>query len=150
VKSIQKKKKNIAKLFTCQKHDRSTLVVNQPIKDPLIKPFDSEVANFDVTEPSSSMGNNPFSFENKIKDLKIDKLTPFKSSMPQRQVHFNIAQGNKAQYVKFGQDIKTTPQAAVPGCKQFVTASTNAHSAFGYTSSDKTLVMMKQKKLLKQ
>jgi hypothetical protein len=91
VKSIQKKKKNIAKLFTCQKHDRSTLVVNQPIKDPLVKPFDTEIANFDATEPSSSLGNNPFCFENKIKDLKIDKLTPFKSSMPQRHVHFNIA-----------------------------------------------------------
>ena len=150
MKSIQKKKKNIAKLFTCQKQERSTLEPNQPIKDPLIKPFDTEVTNFDATEPSSSIGNNPLSFENKIKDMKIDKLTPFKSSMPQRQVHFNIAQGNKAQYVKFGQDIKTTPQQAAPGYKQFVTASTNAHSAFGYTNGDKTLAMLKQKKLLKQ
>ena len=149
MKVIQKKKKNVAKLFTCQKHDRSTLVINQPVKDPLVKPFDAEVSNFDATEPSSSILNNPFSFENKIKDLKIDKLTPFKNSMPQRQVHFNIAQGNKAQYVKFGQDIKTTP-AAVPGYKQFVTASTNAHSAFGYSNGDKTLALLKQKKLLKQ
>ena len=46
-----------------------------------------------------------------------------------------------------GQD--ATPPPAGPGCKSFVTASTNAQSAFGYTSGDKTLAMMKQKKLLK-
>ena len=142
MKLIQKKKKNVAKLFSCQKHERSTSVVNQPIKDPLVKSLEAEVADFEGTEPSPSAGANQCSFENKIKDLKIDKLTPFKGSMPQRQVHFNIAQGSKAPYVKFGSDIKATPTAA-PGYKQFVTASTNAHSAFGYTSGDKTLVMMK-------
>jgi len=52
-------------------------------------------------------------------------------------VHFNVASGSKAQYVKFGQDEKATPPPAGPGCKSFVTASTNAQSAFGYTSSDK-------------
>jgi hypothetical protein len=37
-------------------------------------------------------------------------------------------------HTPFGKD---TPSPAAPDFKQFITASTNAHSAFGFTSSDK-------------
>jgi len=53
------------------------------------------------------------------------------SKVPQKQVQFNIAQDS---HTPFGKD---TPSPAAPDFKQFITASTNAHSAFGFTSSDK-------------
>jgi hypothetical protein len=61
--------------------------------------------------------------------LNICKLSPSKAH--QKQVQFNITQDNQT---PFG---KATPTPSAPDFKQFITASTNAHSAFGFTSSDK-------------
>jgi len=88
-----------------------------------VKPFESQVTG--ITDPSQSHVS-AFSFENKIKDMNISKMSP--SKMPQKHVQFSLDQPSGC---------KVTPSPAAPDFKQFITASTNAHSAFGFSSSDK-------------
>ena len=73
--------------------------------------------------------SNPFNFENRISDIRIDKLSP-STNLKEKHVHFNLRdEGTKEQ--QWRGEYGHTPCQEYPMYQ--LSASTKANTPFGYT-----------------